>query len=193
MYDNTRARTDNITAFLGRVWWCNFSGKQGKGMHSSLGFTPRGLTAVWLMTWGSAQKSNYFVNVNTKWGLVSITTRHFHSWTRQSSGESLQGWTWHIYRQGSAEYFGGFEFRESVFFWVLITAAVFLGLLNKSCILKCFISSTVLFRSTFIHEVLQSWVSIIIISCLTFEKWIVFLRVFLRVLLFGKYFFWFFC
>ena len=39
----------------------------------------------------------------------------------------------------------GFEFRESVFFWVLVTAAVFFGLLNKSCILKCFIFSTEFF------------------------------------------------
>ena len=36
-----------------------------------------------------------------------------------------RGWTWHIYRQESAEYFWGFEFRESVFFWVLVTAPVF--------------------------------------------------------------------
>ena len=39
----------------------------------------------------------------------------------------------------------GFEFREFVFFWVLVTAAVFFGLLNKRCILKCFICSTVFF------------------------------------------------
>ena len=47
----------------------------------------------------------------------------------------------------------------------------FFGLLNKSCILKCFIISTVFFGSSFIHQVLQqSCVSIIIISCLTFAK-----------------------
>ena len=45
-----------------------------------------------------------------------------------------QGWTWHIYRQGSVKYLEGFEFQESVFFWVLITAAVLFGLSNKSCI-----------------------------------------------------------
>ena len=28
-----------------------------------------------------------------------------------------RGWTWHIYGQESAEYFWGFEFRESVFFF----------------------------------------------------------------------------
>ena len=57
-----------------------------------------------------------------------------------------RGWTWHIYRQESAEYLGAFEFRESVFFWVLVKAPVFFGgLLNKRCILKCFICSTVLF------------------------------------------------
>ena len=53
------------------------------------------------------------------------------------------------------EYLLGFEFRESVFFWVLVTAAVFFGLLTKSCILKCFIFSTVFFGSSFIHQVLQ--------------------------------------
>ena len=41
--------------------------------------------------------------------------------------------------------FGGFEFQGSVFLGVLVTAAVFFGLLNKSCILKCFIFSTVFF------------------------------------------------
>ena len=41
--------------------------------------------------------------------------------------------------------FLGFEFWESVFFWVLVRAAVFLGLLNKRCILKCLIFSTVFF------------------------------------------------
>ena len=70
-----------------------------------------------------------------------------------------RGWTWHIYRQESAEYFWGFEFRESVCFWVLVTAPVFFlgggGLLNKRCILKCFICSTVLFGSSIIHQVLQ--------------------------------------
>ena len=49
---------------------------------------------------------------------------------------------------------GGFQFQESVFFWVLITAAVLFGLSNKSCILKCFIFSTVFFGSSFIHQVL---------------------------------------
>ena len=44
----------------------------------------------------------------------------------------------------------GFEFRESVFFWVLVTTAVFFwGLLYKSCILNCFIFSTVFFGVQF--------------------------------------------
>ena len=30
--------------------------------------------------------------------------------------------------------FLGFEFQESVFFWILVTAAVSFGLLTKSCI-----------------------------------------------------------
>ena len=46
-----------------------------------------------------------------------------------------RGWTWHIYRQGSAEYFLGFEFRKSVLFWVLVTAAVFFGLLKINAVL----------------------------------------------------------
>ena len=35
-----------------------------------------------------------------------------------------RGWTWHIYKQGSAEYFLGFESRMPVFFWVLVKDAV---------------------------------------------------------------------
>ena len=34
---------------------------------------------------------------------------------------------------------GGVESRMSVFFWVLVTDAVFLGLLNNCCISECFI------------------------------------------------------
>ena len=51
--------------------------------------------------------------------------------------------------------FLGFEFGESVFFWVLITAVVFFGLSNKSCILKCFLFSTVFLGFSYIHQVLQ--------------------------------------
>ena len=39
----------------------------------------------------------------------------------------------------------GFEFRESVSFWVLFIAAVVFWVVKKSCILKCFIFSTVFF------------------------------------------------
>ena len=49
----------------------------------------------------------------------------------------------------------GFEFRKFVFFWVLVTDAVFFRLLNKCCILKCFIFLTVFFESSFMHQVLQ--------------------------------------
>ena len=44
-----------------------------------------------------------------------------------------RGWTWHIYRQESKNQrsiFWGFEFRESVFFWVLVTAPVFFGVVT---------------------------------------------------------------
>ena len=53
--------------------------------------------------------------------------------------------------------FLGFEFRKSVFSWVLLTAAVFfLGwLLDKCCIFKCFIFLTVFFGFSFVHLVLQ--------------------------------------
>ena len=49
----------------------------------------------------------------------------------------------------------GFEFRESVYFWYWSQLVYFFGLLNESCILKCFIFSTVFFGSSFIHQVLQ--------------------------------------
>ena len=42
-------------------------------------------------------------------------------------------------------FFLDFEFQESVFLGVMITAAVFFGSLNKNCILNCFIFSTVFF------------------------------------------------
>ena len=48
--------------------------------------------------------------------------------------------------------FWGFEFRKSVFIWVLVTAAVFFWLLNKSCISKYFIFLIVFFGSRFIHS-----------------------------------------
>ena len=61
--------------------------------------------------------------------------------------------------------FLGFEFRKSVFFLVLIIGTVFFRYwslmlyffewLNKRCILKCFIFSTVFFLSSSIHQVLQ--------------------------------------
>ena len=53
------------------------------------------------------------------------------------------------------EYFWGFEFRTSVFFWLLLTSALFFGLLDKCCIFKCFIFLTVFFGSCFIHLILQ--------------------------------------
>ena len=49
------------------------------------------------------------------------------------------GWTWHIYRQGSAEYFLGFKVRKSVFFWVLVITAVFLGCKINAVFLSFFI------------------------------------------------------
>ena len=55
----------------------------------------------------------------------------------------------------SGVFLGVLNFKNLYFFWVLLTAAVFLGLLNKSCILKCFIFSTVFFGSSFIHQALQ--------------------------------------
>ena len=45
----------------------------------------------------------------------------------------------------SRVFFGGFELRKSVFWGVLLTAAVFFwgGLLDKCCIFKCFVFLTV--------------------------------------------------
>ena len=43
---------------------------------------------------------------------------------------------------------------ENLYFWVLVTAAIFFGL-DKCCIFKCFIFLTVFFGSSFIHLVLQ--------------------------------------
>ena len=51
--------------------------------------------------------------------------------------------------------FWGFEFRKSVFFWVLHMDVVFFGLLDKCYIFKCFIFLKVLFGSSFMHLVLQ--------------------------------------
>ena len=51
--------------------------------------------------------------------------------------------------------FLGFEFRESVFLGGIDHSCCIFGLLNKICILKCFIFSTVFFGSSFIHQVLQ--------------------------------------
>ena len=62
-----------------------------------------------------------------------------------------QGWTTD---KDQRSILRGFEFQESVFLGVLITAAVLFGLSNKSCILKCFIFSTIIFGSSFIHQVL---------------------------------------
>ena len=81
----------------------------------------------------------------------------------------------------------GFEFGESVFCRVLVTDAVFFGLLNKSSILKCFICSTVFFVSSFIHQVLQeSWVSVNH-TMLDFCKMNTVFEGIFRVLLCGKY------
>ena len=54
------------------------------------------------------------------------------------------GYIGYIYRQRSGEYFNGFESGKSVFWGVLVMAAVFLRLSNdKCCIFKCFKFSTV--------------------------------------------------
>ena len=60
------------------------------------------------------------------------------------------GWTWCIYRKGSAEYFfwggGGDRVAEcgkSVFVWVLTIGNVFFGLLNKCCIFVFYILNSI--------------------------------------------------
>ena len=52
-------------------------------------------------------------------------------------------------------FFWVLNFENLIFWGVLVTAAVFLGLLDKCCIFKCFIFLTVIFGSSFIHPVLQ--------------------------------------
>ena len=61
-----------------------------------------------------------------------------------------------VYLQtGIRIFLGGFEFQESVFFGYCSQLLYFFEL-NKSCILKCFIFSTVFFGGggSFIHQVL---------------------------------------
>ena len=64
------------------------------------------------------------------------------------------------------------------------------GLLNKCCILKCFLFLTVFFGYSFMYQVLQlSLFFIIIISCLTFAiRCVVISGGIFSVLLFRKYF-----
>ena len=66
---------------------------------------------------------------------------------------TLRGWIWHIYRQGSAEYFLGFEFRTPVFGWVLVTAAVFFGRLLINAVV--FYIFNCILGSIFIRQVFQ--------------------------------------
>ena len=85
--------------------------------------------------------------------------------------------------------FLGFEFQESAFFWVLLTVAVFFGLLDKCCIFKCSIFLTVFFGVQFyapgtsVITVLHYY-RIVLNFCNEQGFW----RVLFRVLLFGKYF-----
>ena len=86
--------------------------------------------------------------------------------------------------------FLGSEFQEFVFFWVLVTATVFFRLLNKSCILKCFIFSTVFLWVQFYSpggSIIMGlhYYHIMLDFC---KMNSVFKRIF-RVLLFGKYIF----
>ena len=55
------------------------------------------------------------------------------------------GWTCYIYRQGSAEYFGGFEFQKFVIFFALGIGALFFGLITKILSLSVVIFSIVFF------------------------------------------------
>ena len=66
-----------------------------------------------------------------------------------------RGWTWNIYGQGSAEYFLGFEFRKSVFFWYWSKQLYLFGLSKKMLNLKCLLSSMVFFSPNPIYQVLQ--------------------------------------
>ena len=67
--------------------------------------------------------------------------------------------------------FWGFQFQESVFFGGTGHSCCIFGLLNKSCVLKCFIFSTVFFLVQFYSPGASViMVPIIIVSCITFAK-----------------------
>ena len=91
----------------------------------------------------------------------------------------------------SGVYFGVLNFENLYFFGYWSQLLYFLGLLNKRCILKCFICSTVFFWFQFYSpgaSIINHGVSIIAISCLTFTKWVVLWGYFLG-LCFRKVFF----
>ena len=90
----------------------------------------------------------------------------------------------------SGVFFWVLNFENLYFFGYWSQLLYFFGLLNKCCILKCFIFLTVFFGSSFMYQVLQlSLFFIIIISCLTFAiRCIVISESIFRVLLFRKYF-----
>ena len=67
-----------------------------------------------------------------------------------------RGWTWHIYRQGSADYCFWVLNFENLYFLYWSNLLYFFELSNKCCIFKCFMSSTVFFRPNSIHQVLLS-------------------------------------
>ena len=78
-----------------------------------------------------------------------------------------RGLTWHIYRQGSAEYFLGFEFRKFAFFFGYCSQLLyFWGL-----VVKCFI-----FLTIFLGPVLCTWYfsshgsPLLFLLCLTYDK-----------------------
>ena len=91
-----------------------------------------------------------------------------------------RGWTWHIYRQGSAEYILGFEFRESVFleYWPqLLYFKVFHIFISIFWVQFYSTGASIIMGLHYYHIMLD------------FCKMNSVFRVFLRGLCFGKYFF----
>ena len=83
----------------------------------------------------------------------------------------------------------GFEFQESVFFLGAGHSCCVFGLLNKSCILKCFIFSTVFFWVRFYSPGASIIMGLHYYHVLDFCEMNSVFECIFRVLLFGKYFF----
>ena len=90
---------------------------------------------------------------------------------------------------GISSVFLGFEFRKSVFFWVLGIGTAFFGLINKCCILKYFIFSKIFLLGPvlLIRCFSKDRSSLILYHASLLLNELRLRRVFFRVLLLGKH------